>query len=158
MTLRGVFHALPPGVFGCRIRTRADLANFVRGTHAIAPTARLDLADTGDALHALCIRLDLGEALGVQPLTIPGTVDARYLPAYRLPALAGRIESIAPGELARALSRNAPTAPDTAVAADTGQLARQFLQLKRFLRDCATQRSDIVFARHDESDDAPAPV
>lgn len=154
MTLRGVFHALPPGVFGSRIRTRADLADFVAGRHAIAATAQLALADAGDALAALCGRLDLHEALGVQPLTIPGTTDARYLPARRLPALAERIDAVAPGALAKAISQRSPAAGDHP-ATDKGQLARQFLQLKRFMRDCATHQCEVLFARHGEGNGAP---
>ncbi|MEZ5627725.1 MAG: hypothetical protein R3E34_09380 [Rhodocyclaceae bacterium] len=156
MTLRGVFHALPPGVFGSRIRTRADLAAFVTGTHAIGATAQLALTDAGDALAALCDRLDLDEALGVQALTIPGTTDARYLPARRLPALAERIDAIAPGALAKAISQcERRPAADEHTAVDKGQLARQFLQLKRFMRDCATHQCEVLFARRGGGNGAP---
>ncbi len=156
VTLRGVFHALPPNVFGSRIRTRDDLAQFVSGTHTITARAQLDLADPGDSLTALCQRLDLHEAVGVQPLNIPDTAAAQYIPAYRLPALADRIDAVAPGALAKAISRRnaAPAASNAQSPADTGSVARQFLQLKRFYRDCATHQCDVLFVRHAANDDA----
>ncbi|TVO59448.1 hypothetical protein [Denitromonas halophila] len=151
MTIRGVFHALPPKAFGNRIRTRDDLAQFVSGTHAVAAKAQLDLTDAGDSLAALCERLALPDAIGVQPLTIPKTAAARYIPAYRLPDLADRIDAVAPGALAKAISRR-----DIAAATDKGNIARQFLQLKRFYRDCATHQCDVLFVQHLGKDSAPS--
>jgi len=158
VTIRGVFHALPPNVFGNRIRTRDDLAQFVSGAHAIAPRAQLDLADAGDSLAALCERLDLPEAIGVQPLNIPNAAAARYIPAYRLPALADRIDAVAPGTLAKAISRRntSPAGQTAPPATDKGSVARQFLQLKRFYRDCATQQCDVLFVQHLGNDDGPS--
>ncbi|MBT0961229.1 hypothetical protein [Denitromonas iodatirespirans] len=156
MNIRGVFHALPPSVFGSRIRTRDDLAAFVRGTHAIAASDRLDIADAADGLTALCERLELHGAMGRQPLAIPGTVTADYLPAYRLPALADRIDAVTPGTLAAAIGSlgTHPLARDSHWIADKGGLARLFLQLKRFHRNCATQRADVLFVQHAAPDGA----
>ncbi|MCZ4305557.1 hypothetical protein O4G98_12505 [Zoogloeaceae bacterium G21618-S1] len=150
MTIRGVFHALPPKVFGSRIRTRDDLAQFVSGTHPIAAKAQLDLADAGDGLAALCERLDLREAIGGQPLSIPNAAAARYIPAYRLPEIADRIDAVAPGMLAKAINRRDTTPADqeAPLAIDKGSVARQFLQLKRFYRDCAMQQCDVLFVQH----------
>lgn len=155
MSIRGVFHALPPGVFGNRLRTRDDLAAFVRGTHAIAAADRLDIADAGAGLAMLGERLDLHALMGRQPLTIPGTAAAFYLPAYRLPALAERIDAVTPGTLATAIGSLAahPRAQQTRWATDKGGLARLFLQLKRFYRDAAAHRCDVLFVEH--TDDTP---
>lgn len=157
VTIRGTFLALPPRVFGSRLRTRDDLARFVSASHAIAATDRLDIADAVECLATLCEGLGLNDALGRQPLTIPGTTTARFLPAGRLPALAERFDAVPPGELARALDAlgTHPVAGRSPWAADKGGLARQFLQLKRFCRNGATHGYDVLFVVRSD-DTAPA--
>lgn len=159
MSIRGAFHALPPHVFGNRLRTGDDLAGFVRGTHAIAAADRLDIADAVDGLAALCEHLDLPDVMGRQPISIPGTAAAFYIPAYRLPALADRIDTVTPGELAAAFGSLSthPLAQRTRWAADKGGLARLFLQLKRFYRNGATQQYDVLFVtRADDTIQTPS--
>jgi len=149
MAIRGVFHAVPRGTFGARIRTTDDIARFLEGTHDIQSPGGLDVADAWACLGALCAHFDLPRVMGIQPLSIPGSLSTLYIPAYRIPGIADALEQIGPGQLAAgmaALSAN-PPADGAAWAKDQHGLALMFLQLKKLYRECADNGYDLIFVK-----------
>jgi hypothetical protein len=150
MAICGVFLAVPPRVFGARLRTGDDLAQFVAGTHPIVAADRLEISDAWACLAELCERCDLHGLMGLQPVAVPGTLATGFVPAYRLPALADRIEQVAPARLAAAMDALslAPPADGAAWAGDKRALALHFLRLKQLYRRSADSGCDLLFVRH----------
>lgn len=149
MAIRGVFHAVPPHVFGARIRTTDDIARFVRGEHPIRAARTLDVADAWACLGGLCAHFALPRVMGIQSVRGADCLSTLYVPAYRVPAIAEALEQVGPGQLAEGMSALAqhPPADGRAWLQDQRALALQFLQLKKFYRDCATDGCDILFVK-----------
>ncbi len=149
MAIRGVFHAVPPRIFGARIRTADDIARFVAGEHPIEAVRKLDVADAWACLGKLCAHFSLPRVMGIEPIQVPGTLSTLYVPAYRLARIAESFDLITPAQLAGAIATLAtnPPADGTAWAHDTRALALLFLQLKKFYRDCAIEGCDVLFVK-----------
>ncbi|QID18297.1 hypothetical protein G3580_12020 [Nitrogeniibacter mangrovi] len=149
MAIRGVFHALPPQVFGARIRTAEDIARFIAGEHPIQAPRQLDVTDAWACLGKLCAHFAMPRVMGIQPVRVSGPLATLLIPAYRLAPINACFDRVTPGQLAEAIAQLATEPPPDGRdwARDTRGLALLFLRLKQFYRDCAADGCDILFVK-----------